>query len=619
MGGQALRRARRTCARSRAPARWRRWPRAWPAPVAGLPGPAAARRIDVAAARRLPRCGCPSGPAACSAAPSARPSRRCAGPRAACSSGSARAPRRRRPSRSCCGPHGLDLLPADIAIDNDARGMPWSPRPGSRRSRWCRWSRSRHAAGRAAALALARRPRRRRRVGLDVEPRAPAARPLRRRGAHARASARSWSPCRPPSTRSGCCAAGAPRRRPGKAMGAGLAHGDGHPRDRRRGDGATGTIRVRVAGRELTARTCRDGDLVAATVLRTDDGGTPMTQTRPGRPGPRPGHARRARGRLGVRRRGRAAHPLRRRPGPRVARHRRARHDAPAALRPPAATPSSSRRSGERPVEERDVTVLELVAFVCEHRQPDARRRRDMGPTLLIGLDGATFYGPRPANGARRDAVPGLADRARRAGRAALDHAAAHAAGVDVADDRQAPGRARRLRLLPEGGAGQRSLPLRELAGRPQRDDLVAGERRGRAGPLAELPADVPAARRRRLRRARRLDAVAPAPARLPSRPGCSTGSSALPGFEPREMLDMELEVKAIEGCPDDEYAGLGRSCTSRASSAGSRSRATSWSRSRPSWSASCSTASTSSSTSAGASSTRPAGPREPDRRGRPR
>jgi predicted AlkP superfamily phosphohydrolase/phosphomutase len=29
----------------------------------------------------------------------------------------------------------------------------------------------------------------------------------------------------------------------------------------------------------------------------------------------------------------------------------------------------------------------------------------------------------------------------------------------------------------------------------------------------------------------------------------------ALPAFEPRQMLDMELEVKAIEGCPDDEYA----------------------------------------------------------------
>ena len=28
---------------------------------------------------------------------------------------------------------------------------------------------------------------------------------------------------------------------------------------------------------------------------------------------------------------------------------------------------------GRRPEEERDVTVAELVAFVCEHRQPDAQ------------------------------------------------------------------------------------------------------------------------------------------------------------------------------------------------------------------------------------------------------
>jgi predicted AlkP superfamily phosphohydrolase/phosphomutase len=29
----------------------------------------------------------------------------------------------------------------------------------------------------------------------------------------------------------------------------------------------------------------------------------------------------------------------------------------------------------------------------------------------------------------------------------------------------------------------------------------------------------------------------------------------ALPGFNAREMLDMELELKAVEGCPDDDYA----------------------------------------------------------------
>lgn len=35
--------------------------------------------------------------------------------------------------------------------------------------------------------------------------------------------------------------------------------------------------------------------------------------------------------------------------------------------------------------------------------------------------------------------------------------------------------------------------------------------------------------------------------------PGLFDRLKALPGFNPREMLDMELEVKAIEGCPVDE------------------------------------------------------------------
>jgi predicted AlkP superfamily phosphohydrolase/phosphomutase len=36
--------------------------------------------------------------------------------------------------------------------------------------------------------------------------------------------------------------------------------------------------------------------------------------------------------------------------------------------------------------------------------------------------------------------------------------------------------------------------------------------------------------------------------------PGLFDRLTALPSFEPREMLDMELEIKAIDGCPDDEY-----------------------------------------------------------------
>jgi predicted AlkP superfamily phosphohydrolase/phosphomutase len=37
--------------------------------------------------------------------------------------------------------------------------------------------------------------------------------------------------------------------------------------------------------------------------------------------------------------------------------------------------------------------------------------------------------------------------------------------------------------------------------------------------------------------------------------PGLFDRLKQLPDFEPREMLDMELEIKAIDGCPEDEYA----------------------------------------------------------------
>lgn len=37
--------------------------------------------------------------------------------------------------------------------------------------------------------------------------------------------------------------------------------------------------------------------------------------------------------------------------------------------------------------------------------------------------------------------------------------------------------------------------------------------------------------------------------------PGLFTRLKRLPGFNPREMLDMEMEVKAIDGCPEEEYA----------------------------------------------------------------
>ena len=37
--------------------------------------------------------------------------------------------------------------------------------------------------------------------------------------------------------------------------------------------------------------------------------------------------------------------------------------------------------------------------------------------------------------------------------------------------------------------------------------------------------------------------------------PGLFDRLKELPAFNPREMLDMELEIKAIDGCPEDEHA----------------------------------------------------------------
>lgn len=37
--------------------------------------------------------------------------------------------------------------------------------------------------------------------------------------------------------------------------------------------------------------------------------------------------------------------------------------------------------------------------------------------------------------------------------------------------------------------------------------------------------------------------------------PGLFERLQQIPGFNPREMLDMELEIKAIDGCPDEEFA----------------------------------------------------------------
>jgi phosphopantetheinyl transferase len=243
----------------------------WPAPVAGLPGPAAARRIDV----RMPAdsglwlpvwAGRVLGRTERSAfAALTRPEGRrleWLGARTAAKEAVAELLR----------PYGLDLLPADIAIESDARGMPTVAAPGLDALPVVPVISLSHAAGRAAAIALLVERGAGAGIGLDVEP----VRPLPDRFAAAALTPdeRAQLDAVPAAAheewllRCWCAKEAA-----GKAMGAGLAHGTGIPAIL---GVATddGTIRVRVAGRELTARTCSDGDLVAATVLRTDDGGT---------------------------------------------------------------------------------------------------------------------------------------------------------------------------------------------------------------------------------------------------------------------------------------------------------------------------------------------------------
>ena len=243
----------------------------WPAPVAGLPGAAAARRIDVGlpadSALWLPVwAGRVLGRAEREAFEALRrPESRLLewlGARTAAKEAVAELLR----------PYGLDLLPADIAIANDARGMPVVSAPGLEELPVVPLVSLTHAAGRAAALALLVERGAAAGVGLDVEP----VRPLPGRFAAAALTPeeRAHLATVPEEAheewvlRCWCAKEAA-----GKAMGAGLAHGTGIPAIVAVTP-ADGTIRVRVAGRELTAGTCRDADLVAATVLRTDDGGS---------------------------------------------------------------------------------------------------------------------------------------------------------------------------------------------------------------------------------------------------------------------------------------------------------------------------------------------------------
>jgi len=94
---------------------------------------------------------------------------------------------------------------------------------------------------------------------------------------------------------------------------------------------------------------------------------------------------------------------------------------------------------------------------------------------------------------------------------------AADAAGLDIADDGQAAGTPRRLRLSsrkrPPTAATFRFTVSQDIRS-PTIWSLASDE--GRRVSALNFPADVPGARGQRLRRAGRLDALEAAPARLP-------------------------------------------------------------------------------------------------------
>ena len=98
--------------------------------------------------------------------------------------------------------------------------------------------------------------------------------------------------------------------------------------------------------------------------------------------------------------------------------------------------------------------------------------------------------------------------------------------------------------------------------------------------------------------------------------PGLFDRLKALPGFNPRELLEHGARDQGDRGLPRGRVRRLGRA-PHRARAALVRGRPLPACRRSPrTSSASCSTASTSCSTSAGASSTRPAGPARPSRVG---
>ena len=177
-----------------------------------------------------------------------------------------------------------------------------------------------------------------------------------------------------------------------------------------------------------------------------------------------------------------------------------------------------------------------------------------MGPTLLIGLDGATFTVLDPL--IERDVMPFLGDLVRRGARAELrsimppltppawtslvtgKHPGQH--GVFDFFQKEEPGS---IYFSFSSAQQVRSSTIWSLASDQHRRVISLNFPLMFPAPPVEgcvVPGGMMPWRQLRL-------GCHP--------PGLFDRLKGLPDFNPRELLDMQLEIKAIDGCPEDEYA----------------------------------------------------------------
>ena len=447
--------------------------------------------------------------------------------------------------------------------------------------RSCRSSRSSHSHGEAAALAMLARAAARRASGSTSSCSSRAREGFAQARLHRGGAPAARGAARRRSARSGCCACGARARRRARRSGRASARARIAPRD--------GAI-DRGARRGAWSRS--DG----ATARRLD-----APRAGPGRgqrPAPRPRSGRRSERRGAMTEidpqvlqgilalleeaqgdweydgRDRPGHALHRRPRARVAGDRGPLDDGPAAVRQ-AAVPAVLR--GDRPAPRRGARPDRRGARArsCASTAKRSRWRCEMGPTLLIGLDGATFTVLDPYMEARRDAVPRRS--CRPAGRARVLRSImpplTPPAWTSLVTGKH-PGQHGIFDFFQKEEPGSVYFSFASSQEVAHRDDLDARQRTGPAGDLAELPADVPGAARRGRGRPGRDDALAPAAPRLPPAGPVRPAQGSSPASTRARCSTWSSRSRRSTAAPRTSTPSSS-SCTSAASGAGRRSCAT--------------------------------------------